>query len=114
MPALARAYASNQPVLFFEYDLRQTRAAGLDPMPVWDELADLGYAEVAIWSNGGLPLTNLPLASMRAAVDELDARESVEAAAGHRQTAYWDVAVVHGEDDLGLAAIRELGPSGPG
>ena len=35
VPALARAYAANRPVLFFEYDLRQTRAAGLDPVPVW-------------------------------------------------------------------------------
>ena len=113
VPALARAYAANRPVLFFEYDLRQTRAAGLDPVPVWDELEALGYAEVAIWSNGGQPLARLPLASMRAAVEELDAREAVETAAGQRQTAYWDVAVVHADDEPGLAAIRELVPSHP-
>jgi FkbM family methyltransferase len=113
VPALARAYAANRPVLFFEYDLRQTRAAGLDPVPVWDELTELGYAEVAIWSNGGQPLARLPIATMRAAVEELDAREAVEAAAGQRQTAYWDVAVVHADDEPGLAAVRELVPSHP-
>lgn len=113
VPALARAYAANHPVLFFEYDLRQTRAAGLDPLPVWDELAALGYAEVAIWSNGGLPLTRLPLGSMPAAVEELEAREAVEAAAGRRQTAYWDVAVVHAEDETGQSAVRQLVPSAP-
>ncbi len=114
VPALARAYAANRPVLFFEYDLRQTRAAGLDPLPVWGDLAAQGYAEVAIWSNGGLPLTRLPLASMPAAVEELEAREAAEAAAGRRQTAYWDVAVVHADDAVGLRATCELVPSHPG
>ena len=111
VPALAAAYAHARPVLFFEYDPVLTRAAGLDPRPVWDELARLGYAEVAIWDNGGRPLARLPIGLMPAAAAELEA----EIAAPRRDrwrraTAYWDVAVVHDSDHEGLSAIAALVP----
>jgi FkbM family methyltransferase len=110
VPAVAEVWSDSRPVLFFEFDPRQIRAAHLDPYPVWERLAALGYAEVAVWSNGGLPLVRLPIASMAEATSEQERRDAVAKAAGRRLTAYWDVAAVHRDDEAGLRAVRELVP----
>ena len=113
VPAVAAAYAAVRPVLFFEFDIVLTREAGLDPFAVWGELEALGYAEVAIWDNGGRPLTRLPISSMERAAQELaataaDGPPSIRRR--RRATPYWDVAAVHRLDQVGLAAIEALVP----
>jgi FkbM family methyltransferase len=113
VPAVAAAYAQARPVLFFEYDIVLTREAGLDPFGVWGDLARLGYAEVAIWDNGGRPLTRLPIGDMEKAAHELAALAGDGPASilrRRRASPYWDVAVVHGSDADGLAAISALVP----
>lgn len=104
VPALAARWQDRQPVLFFEYDLRLSRIAGHDPLAVWDDLAALGYTEVAIWGHGGDAVGRAPVSAMRAASARLDEPEMT------RQRAYWDVAVVHGDDAAGLAALEQLVP----
>jgi FkbM family methyltransferase len=104
VPALARAFGDLAPVLFFEYDPRLSRLAGNEPAEVWAELQELGYAHVAVWDNGGLPLGRMPISVAAAASVVLDAP------AAARVKAYWDVAVVHAEDAAGLAAVSRLVP----
>jgi FkbM family methyltransferase len=105
VPTLARAWADRHPVLFFEYDLGLSRLAGLDPLQVWDDLADLGYRHVAVWGNGGHPLWRAGVAEMVAASQVLDGPKQ------RYQPTYWDVAVVHADDESGHAAIKALVPS---
>lgn len=104
VPAIAEAWTDSRPVLFFEYDHRLTRLAGLDPLPVWRRLADLGYAEVAIWDNGGRPLKRLPIADVPAAT------ASLERKVGRYGVRYWDVAVAHRDDADGLGVLADLIP----
>jgi FkbM family methyltransferase len=113
VPAVATAYAEARPVLFFEYDIVLTREAGLDPFGVWGDLARMGYTDVAIWDNGGRPLTRLPIGDMGRAAHELAALAGDGPASilrRRRASPYWDVAVVHGSDADGLAAISALVP----
>lgn len=105
VPAIAEAWGSAHPVLFFEYDHRLSRVAGNDPLAVWPRLKELGYRDVAVWGNGGEPLG-------RTTVDDIPARTApLEVKAGIRAQAYWDVAVVHEDDAAGLAAVERLVPS---
>lgn len=105
VPAIAREWADSRPVLFFEYDPHLTRVAGNDPLAVWPALAKLGYRDVAVWGNGGHALG-------RTTVDEVSARmDSLDDKIGLRKRAYWDVAVVHGDDAVGLAALDQLIPA---
>jgi FkbM family methyltransferase len=104
VPAIAREWADSRPVLFFEYDPHLTRVAGHDPLAVWPELASLGYRDVAVWGNGGHALG-------RTTVDEVAARmDSLDDKIGLRKRAYWDVAVVHGDDADGVKALDQLVP----
>jgi len=105
VPVIAEAWADRRPVLFFEYDPHLTRLAGNDPDAVWPRLASLGYREVAVWGNGGHAVG-------RTTVDEISAKMApLEEKIGLRKTAYWDVAVVHDEDDIGRAALEQLIPA---
>ncbi len=102
VPALAEAWADTRPVLFFEYDPVLTRIAGNDPDAVWPRLASLGYRDVAVWDNGGHAVG-------RTTVDEISGKTApLEEKIGVRKTAYWDVAVVHEQDAVGLTALDEL------
>lgn len=102
VPAVAAAWAHSRPVLFFEYDPHATRQAGLEPLAVWDALAGLGYDLVGVWENSGQPVGLLPL-------DELPTRSRVlDQHVGRRARTFWDVAVVHGQDDAGRAALTAV------
>jgi FkbM family methyltransferase len=105
VPAIAEAWADVRPALFFEYDHHLSRVAGNDPLELWPRLAALGYRDVAAWDNGGRPVG-------RSTVDEVAARtEPLDDKVGIRSHAYWDVAVVHRDDAVGLAALDQLVPA---
>lgn len=99
VPALARTWADVGPVLFFEYDHRASVAAGNAPLEVWEELRALGYAECAIWDNGGHPLHRCSVEEAR----DLAAREEPSS-----PRLFWDVAAVRASDRDGVAALDEL------
>lgn len=101
VPALARAWASSRPVLFFEYDERLSHLADNDPRAVWAELGTLGYDTVAAWDHGGRPLGRFDVADAPGVVALIDEQEGVP---------YWDVAVVHTDDEQGQAALEQLVP----
>jgi FkbM family methyltransferase len=102
IPSVARAYADSRPVLFFEYDHDLSRKAGNDAVAVWAELADLGYNRVRVWDNAGRPLTTYSVAEAAEAAAILD-RPLAE-----RDYHFWDVAVVHADDDAGWEAVLSV------
>jgi FkbM family methyltransferase len=107
VPAVAKEWADAHPVLFFEYDPYLTGIAGLDPLAVWPRLRELGYTDIAVWDNGGTPVG-------RMTPDTIGERSAVLANfPGNRPAArsYWDVAVVHADDALGIAALDQLIPA---
>jgi len=105
IPALAEEWRNSHPVLFFEYDHRLSRLAGNDPLAVWPRLKELGYRDVAVWGNGGETLG-------RTTVDDITGRTApLEEKIGVRALTYWDVAVVHGDDEAGIAALEQLVPA---
>lgn len=100
IPPLARAYAESRPVLFFEYDHDLTRRAGQpNPAAVWVDLQAAGYSLVGIWDNFGKPiqLVSIDEAPVRAAV--------LDTPLADRGYYYWDVAVIHADDDAGKAVV---------
>jgi len=107
VPAVAEEWADAPPVLFFEYDPYLTRLAGLDPLDVWPRLADLGYTDIAVWDHGGTPVGRMTPATIGAEAAVLDDIPGERPAA----RSYWDVAVVHGNDVQGSAALDQLIPS---
>lgn len=103
VPAVAAEWADARPVLFFEYDPYLTRLAGFDPAQVWSDLESLGYRHVAVWDNGATPVGRAPIdriAEHARALDDQPGRG--------RPRAYWDVAVVHGDDAAGRQAIEGM------
>lgn len=104
VPAVARCWRDARPVLFFEYDHALSRKAGNDPVAVWAQLEELGYTDVAVWDHGGLPLGRTTVDAMPEFAIALDTP------LGRRSQHYWDVAVVHQEDQVGKAAIVDLVP----
>lgn len=104
IPAIARTWAESRPVLFFEYDHTLSWLVGNDPLEVWPELEQLGYETVVAWDNYGRPIGRFPVAEAGHAAAVLDVPGD-----GRAHT-YWDVAVVHGSDAEGLAAIASLVP----
>lgn len=107
VPAVADTWADTKPVLFFEYDHRLTRLAGLDPVPVWSDLAELGYRHVRVWDNFAHPIGTY-------SIDEMADRSAVlDVPLKLRSYHFWDVAVVHGDDEAGLLAVRDVLPADP-
>jgi len=101
IPSVARTYSDSRPVLFFEYDHELSRRAGNDAHAVWAELADLGYARVRVWDNGGRSLGIYSIAEaaeMAAILDQPIA---------DRDYHFWDVAVVHADDEAGWQAVLD-------
>lgn len=110
VPAVAQEWADAHPVLFFEYDPYLTKIAQLDPLAVWPQLRELGYVDIAVWDNGGTPIG-------RMTPETIGERSAVlDIFPGNRPAArtYWDVAVVHGDDQLALAALDQLIPATEG
>lgn len=107
IPAIAEAWSDSHPVLFFEYDPYLIRKAGLDTAEVWARLKALGYDEVAVWDNGGAPVGRMPPEGVAAAATVLDVFPGGRA----RARTYWDVAVVHHDDDPAHAALARLVPA---
>lgn len=105
VPLLAAAWRDTAPVLFFEYDEGMSHKVGDDnPRAVWDKLAALGYAHVAVWDNLGVPLGN-------GSVDEVRARAAATfGTSGEPAQAYWDVAVATADDSAGRAVLEKLAP----
>lgn len=104
VPAVAAAWSDAQPVLFFEYDHNLTRAAGHDPLAVWDALSELGYRDVAVWDNGGFPVGRSTTAEIGSHTAPLES----ESGRWSKAQTYWDVAVVHEDDGAGLAVLDTL------
>lgn len=105
IPAIARTWAHSRPVLFLEYDHTLSRLVGNDPLTLWPALADLGYARVAAWDNWGRPVGQWAVTEIASHAAKLDDPGSGVS------SRYWDVAVAHGEDEAGLAALEQLVPS---
>jgi FkbM family methyltransferase len=102
VPAIARVWADARPVFFFEYDHRASRLAGHEPLNVWEELAALGYASLAVWDNGGHPLFRSTTRDIVALARELQPASP---------RLFWDVAAVHVDDAEALDALERLLPS---
>lgn len=106
VPAVAEAWADTRPILFFEYDPYLTRIAGNDPEAVWPRLEALGYRDVAVWDNGATPVGRTTTAAAGAQGRVLDVASNQR----NRGRTYWDVAVVHVDDETGRAAIESMVP----
>jgi FkbM family methyltransferase len=102
IPSVARTYADSRPVLFFEYDPVLSKRAGNDARAVWAELTELGYDRVRVWDNGGRSLGTYSVTDAAAASAVLD--QPVE----QRDFHFWDVAVVHADDDAGWQAVLDV------
>lgn len=102
VPALAEAWADVTPVLFVEYDPRLTRLAGdAEPLAVWSRLAALGYVDAVVWDNTGGLIGAMTIQSLTQRALEID-----KLPAGDDR--YWDVALAHGDDVAGRAALRTV------
>jgi len=105
VPALAEAFLASRPVLFFEFDPRPTREATpeLAPNDIWDVLVGFGYEDAVVWDNGGNLLGAWPtaeLAERSGVLDDLTPKE--------RGYGFWDVAVAHKDDPVGLRTLAEV------
>jgi FkbM family methyltransferase len=105
VPPIARTWSDSHPVLFFEYDPYFTRLAGYDPLAVWPRLAELGYRDVAVWTNGGIGLGRTSVTEIAERTSMLDVGD-----VRPRNRPYWDVAVVHADDVAGQDALDRLVP----
>jgi FkbM family methyltransferase len=104
VPALARTFLPSRPVIFFEFDPRPTAEATpeLEPNDIWDVLVGLGYEQAVVWDNGGALIGAWPTTELteRSAVLDLTPQE--------RGYGFWDVAVAHKDDAVGLHVLAEL------
>lgn len=104
VPALAETFLPSRPVIFFEFDPRPTAEATpeLVPNDIWDVLIGFGYERAVVWDNGGTLLGAWPTAELteRSAVLELSPKE--------RGYGFWDVAVAHKDDPVGLHVLTEI------
>ena len=103
IPALAAAWSPALPVLFFEYDPALTRRAGFAATDVWKKLQVLGYQSVAAWDNFGRHVGRYDTESIGE-----ESALLLEGPHGTGSYQYWDVAVAHSKDAVGLRAIEAL------
>lgn len=104
VPALARTFLPSKPVLFFEFDPRPTRLAtpDLEPNDIWQTLVGFGYEQAVVWDNGGGLIGP-------AATAELEERSAVlDLTPDERGYGFWDVAVAHKDDPVGLHVLAEM------
>ncbi len=105
VPELAREWAANSPVLFFEYDPGLSRGAGDDdPAAVFTRLSELGYAHALVWDNFGHLLGTHAVDDLPRVAADLDGDAPFPRLGYH----YWDVAAVHASDARGRAALDKL------
>jgi FkbM family methyltransferase len=104
VPAVARAWLSSAPVLFFEFDPELSHKAGNDPDKLWSELTALGYQRLAIWDNAGDPLGQLDIDQAPVHAKTLEPKPLQY---GYH---FWDVAACRGDDTDALAVFDELVP----
>jgi FkbM family methyltransferase len=105
VPAVAREWGSSSPVLFFEFDPGLARQVGNpDPHRLWQELAECGYSQLAIWDNTGDPLGRLEIERAAEKSARLEPRP-VEL--GYQ---FWDVAAWRADDEQAVAALENLMP----
>lgn len=104
VPHLVTTFAASHPVVFFEYDPRPTRIATpeLDPVALWQYLVDAGYEQAVIWDNGGRLIASAPTADLTEMCAVLDQPEK------ERGYGFWDVAVAHRDDPVGLEVLAAV------
>jgi FkbM family methyltransferase len=97
VPALAKALGDTRPCLFFEYDERLARSAGIsNPRGVSPTLEEVGYEQV--WNNYGDPITVAPIEEVSGpAAENWDTTQRVQ---------YWDVALGHPSRIVATDAVR--------
>jgi len=102
--SFARTFRASRPVLFFEYDPRATRIVTpeVTPSSLFETLAELGYEHATVWTNGGHVLGT---GRVRELIERSQVLEGGREGVGYD---FWDVAVAHGEDADGTAALAEL------
>lgn len=105
VPALARTFSPSRPVIFFEFELVTTGLATpeLAPESVWEQLIELGYEDAVLWTNVGDLIGPARVESLINRTGEL--RRQVEAGS----SAFWDVAVAHRDDTVGLQVLEAVG-----
>jgi FkbM family methyltransferase len=104
VPPLARTFIGSKPILFFEFDPLPTALAApdLDPNDIWQVLIDLGYERAVVWDNGGRLIGP-------AATAELPEKSKVlELTQKERGYGFWDVAVAHRDDPVGLEVLEAV------
>jgi FkbM family methyltransferase len=104
VPALARTFLPSRPVIFFEFDPRPTVLATpeLDPDDLWAVLVGFGYEQAVVWDNGGRLIGPAPTADLL--------RQSAVLSNTPKQRGYqfWDVAVAHRDDPVGLQVLEAV------
>jgi len=105
VPALMNTFAASRPVIFFEFDPRPTLLAmpDLDPKALWKTLDDAGYSSAVVWDNGGRLIGPAPTSELRERSAVLDLTQQ------ERGYGFWDVAVAHRDDPVGLSVLEQLG-----
>ncbi|GAC1385112.1 MAG: hypothetical protein NVSMB48_21590 [Marmoricola sp.] len=102
-PALAETFAASRPIIFLEFEPVSTGLATPDlPMEsVWKKLLDLGYEQAVVWTNGGHLIG-------AASVESLIERTPGFVADPQRGDGFWDVAVAHRDDPIGLGVLLAI------
>ncbi|MCL2541731.1 MAG: FkbM family methyltransferase [Nocardioidaceae bacterium] len=98
------SFRASKPVIFFEYDPRPTRVTTpeYDPRELWARLFESGYRAAVVWDNVGNFL-------FQAKTDELADRSVVlDLTIEERGYGFWDVAVAHDDDPIGLAVLEDV------
>jgi len=108
VPELVRTFGGSRPIVFFEFDPRQTALATpeIDATALWGQLIDAGYEDAAVWTNGG-DLLHV------AKVSELEERARVfDRTRKERGFSFWDVAVAHRDNPAAREVIASFATDG--
>jgi hypothetical protein len=104
VPELARTFRPSRPVIFFEFDPRPTAYATpeLVPNDIWDVLIGFGYEQAVVWDNGGRLIGPAQVAALTERSVVLEQTEE------ERGYGFWDVAVAHKDDPVGLHVLATV------